>query len=69
MLTIARPSPSTVNVAISALRFLFTTTPQRADVMQPIRAVRKNISQPDVLSGSEVASLIGHARTLKHRAC
>lgn len=68
MLTIARRSPSTVNVAIGALRFLFTTTLQRADVMHSIRRVRKNHSQPDVLSGSEVASLIEHARTLKHRA-
>lgn len=68
LLTIARRNPSTVNVAISALRFLFTTTLQRPEVMQSIRSVRQNHTQPDVLSGSEVASLIEHARTLKHRA-
>ena len=68
LLTKARRNPSTVNVAIAALRFLYDTTLQRPNIMQSIRYVRKHYPQPDVLSGSEVAALIGHARMLKHRA-
>jgi len=68
LLTRAHRNPSTVNVAIAALRFLYGTTLQQPDVMQSIRYVRKHHPEPDVLSGSEVAALIEHARMLKHRA-
>lgn len=63
-----RRSPSTVNVAIAALRFLFSTTLGRPDVMATVRAVRVQHHQPDVPSGSEVAALLDCARTVKHRA-
>lgn len=63
-----RLSPRTVNVATSALRFLFDNTLQRPEVMASVRSVRVQHHQPDVPSGSQVAALIEHARTPKHRA-
>ncbi len=63
-----RLSPRTVNVAASALRFLFDNTLQRPEVMASVRSVRVQHHQPDVPSGSQVAALIEHARTPKHRA-
>jgi hypothetical protein len=60
--------PTTVNVAIGALRFLFNVTLNRPEVMRGIRTVRVDHPQPDVLSGSEVQLLIEHAPSLKHKA-
>jgi integrase/recombinase XerD len=68
LLTVSRFSPSTVNVAIAALRFLFSTTLSRPDVMAPIRCVRCKHHQPDVLAGREVALLLEHAHSSKQRA-
>lgn len=59
--------PSTVNVMIGALRFLFGTTLGRPHVMHGIRAVRKEFAEPKVLSGSEVERLLAHAPSLRHR--
>ncbi len=59
--------PNTVNVAIGALRFLFNVTLSRPEVMVGIRLVRADHPQPDVLSGSEVARLLEHAPSLKHK--
>jgi integrase len=68
LFTVSRRSPSTVNVAIAALRFLFSTTLSRPEVMAPIRGVLRKHHQPDVLGGSEVALLLEHAHSSKHRA-
>jgi len=62
-----RLSPATVNVAIAALRQLFTTL-GRPDVMHGIRSVRKQYHSPDILSGSEVQRLLAAASDIKHRA-
>ena len=59
--------PSTVNVMIGALRFLFGTTLGRPHVMHGIRSVRKDVPEPNVLSGSEVGRLLAHAPSLRHR--
>ena len=61
-------NPNTVNVGISALRFLFGTTLQRPEVMATVRVVRTRSRQPDVPSGSQVAALLAHARNAKDRA-
>ena len=67
-LNVAQRSASTVNVTISALRFLFGTTLERPEVMQSIRAVRKDHPQPEVLSGSEVTALLEHTTSVVYRA-
>jgi integrase/recombinase XerD len=59
--------PGTVNVAIAALRHLFTALGRPA-VMQGIRGVRKQYRAPDVLSGSEVERLLLASTNVKHRA-
>lgn len=59
--------PNTVNVAIVALRFLFNVTLSKPEVMRGIRLVRADHPQPDVLSGSEMARLLEHAPSLKHK--
>ena len=61
-------SPSTVNVATAAVRFLYGTTLQRPEVMASIRGVRSRHRQPDVPSGSQIVAIMAHARTLRHRA-
>jgi integrase/recombinase XerD len=68
MLTVAHRSASTVNVAVAALKFLYRVTLDRPEVVATIRRVRGDQPQPDVLSGSEVARLIEHAPSGKHRA-
>jgi integrase/recombinase XerD len=60
-------SASTVNVAIAALRQLFTTL-GRPGVMQHIRGVRQQHPAPDVLSGTEIERLLTAATDPKHRA-
>lgn len=60
--------PATVNVAIGALHFLFATTLGRPEVMHGIRSVRKDCPTPNILSGGEVARLLEHAPSLKHKA-
>ncbi len=60
--------PATVNVMIGALHFLFVTTLGRPEVMQGIRCVRREHPTPNILSGGEVARLIEHAPSLKHKA-
>lgn len=67
LLTERKLDASTVNVAISALRFLFATL-QRPEVMLPIRGVRKQHRVPDVLSGSEVQRLLEATTDLRYRA-
>ena len=68
LLDVALRSASTVNVVISALRFLYGTTLGRPEVMQPIRAVRKDRPEPDVLGGSEVEALLAHTASVKYHA-
>jgi len=68
LLNVAGRSPSTVNVVIAALRFLYGTTLGCPEVMQSIRAVRKDHPEPDVLSGSEVVALLAHAPSEMHHA-
>jgi site-specific recombinase XerD len=60
-------SASTVNVAIAALRQLFTTL-GRPNVMRHIRGVRQQHPAPDVLSGTEIERLLSAATDAKHRA-
>jgi integrase/recombinase XerD len=68
LLTEKKRKPATVNVMIGALRFLFCTTLGRPAVMHGIHSVRKESPAPNILSGSEVARLIEHAPSLKHKA-
>ena len=67
LLTVKKLDASTVNVAIAALRHLFTSL-GRPDVMVGIRGVRKRHRAPDILSGSEVERLLSASVDIKHRA-
>ncbi len=68
LLKVLRRSPSTVNVHIAALRFLFVVTLMRPEVTASIRNVRGTHKQPDLPAGSQVADILTHARTLRDRA-
>lgn len=61
-------SPSTVCVHIAALRFLYGTTLQRPEVMEPFRMPKTPRKLPMVLSGSEVEEFFGAIRSIKYRA-
>jgi integrase/recombinase XerD len=58
----------TINAAIAALRFFFTVTLERPDLVRPLRVVTEPRRAPVVLSHEEVARLIEAAPGLKYRA-
>jgi integrase len=60
-------SAATVNVAISALRFMFGSL-GHSGVMRSILNVRKKYPAPDILSGTEVARVLEHASSLQYKA-
>ena len=60
--------PSTINAAIAALRFFFTVTLERPDLVRPLRIVNEPRKAPVVLSQEEVARLLQAAPGLKYKA-
>jgi integrase len=61
-------SPWTINSAIAALRFFFTVTLHRPDLVRPLRLVTEPRRTPVVLSPQEVARLLEAAAGLKYKA-
>ena len=61
-------SPWTINSAIAALRFFFTVTLERPDLVRPLRLVTEPRRTPVVLSREEVARLLEAAPGLKYKA-
>ena len=61
-------SPSTINSAITALRFFFTVTLEKPDLVRPLRTVTEPRKAPVVLSQEEVARLLQAAPSLKYKA-
>ena len=61
-------SPWTINSAIAALRFFFTVTLEKPDLVRPLRTVTKPRKAPVVLSQEEVARLLQAAPSLKYKA-
>ena len=60
--------PSTINAAITALRFFFTVTLEKPDLVRPLRLVTEPRRTPVVLSPEEVARLLEAAPGLKYKA-
>jgi site-specific recombinase XerD len=60
-------SPWTINSAIAALRFFFTVTLERPDLVRPLRLVTEPRRTPVVLSPEEVARLLEAAPTSRTR--
>ena len=58
----------TINSAIAALRFFFTETLERPDLVRPLRLVNEPRRAPVVLSAEEVARLLQAAPGLKYKA-
>jgi integrase len=61
-------SPGSINAAIAALRFFFTVTLERPDLVRPLTIVNKPRKAPVVLSEEEVARLLEAAPSLKYKA-
>ena len=61
-------SPWSINAAIAALRFFFTVTLERPDLVRPLRIVTEPRRAPVVLSQEEVARLLEAAPGLKYKA-
>ena len=61
-------SAYSINAAIAGLRFFFTVTLERADLVRPLRIVAEPRRTPVVLSQEEVARLIEAAPGLKYKA-
>ena len=60
--------PSTINAAIAALRFFFTVTLEKPDLVRPLRIVNEPRRAPVVLSQEEVARLLQAAPGHKYKA-
>jgi integrase/recombinase XerD len=58
----------TINSAVSALRFLFTTTLDRPDLARRLTIVHQARRLPEVLSPEEVARLLDAAPNAKYKA-
>jgi site-specific recombinase XerD len=61
-------SPWSINAAIAALRFFFTVTLEKPDLVRPLRIVNEPRKAPVVLSREEVARLLEAAPGLKYKA-
>jgi integrase/recombinase XerD len=61
-------SAGSINAAIAALRFFFTVTLERPDLVRPLRTVNKPRRAPVVLSQEEVGRLLEAAPSLKYKA-
>ena len=61
-------SPGSINAAIAALRFFFTVTLERPDLVRPLRIVTEPRRAPVVLSQEEVARLLEAAPGVKYKA-
>ena len=61
-------SAGSINAAIAALRFFFTVTLERPDLVRPLRIVNEPRKAPVVLSPEEVARLLEAAPGLKYKA-
>jgi integrase/recombinase XerD len=61
-------SPGSINAAIAALRFFFTVTLERPDLVRPLTTVNKPRKAPVVLSQEEVARLLEAAPGVKYKA-
>ena len=61
-------SPGSINAAIAALRFFFTVTLERPDLIRPLRIVNEPRRAPVVLSPQEVARLLEAAPGIKYKA-
>ena len=61
-------SAGSINAAIAALRFFFTVTLERPDLVCPLRIVNEPRKAPVVLSPEEVARLLEAAPGLKYKA-
>ena len=60
-------SPASLNSAISGLKFFFTVTLDREEVMAKMQPVHLPRKLPVILSGEEVRRLIAATRNLKHQ--
>ena len=60
-------SPASLNSAISGLKFFFTVTLDREEVMAKMQPVHLPRKLPVILSREEVGRLIAAARNLKHQ--
>ena len=63
-----RASATSMNAAVSALRFFFTTTLDRNDANAGMTTVREPRRLPEILSPAEVGRLLDAAPGLKYKA-
>jgi len=67
-MTIQRVSSSTINSAISGLKFFFDTTLDRVELVRKLRYIHEPRKIPEILSIEEVTRIIQAAGNLKYQA-
>ena len=65
---VRKAKPSTVKVYIAGLKFLYTQTLNRPELVINLRGPKVPRKVPVVLSGSEVEAIFGAVKSLKYRA-
>jgi integrase/recombinase XerD len=63
-----KAGPATVHMYVAAIKFLYSTTLERPDVVAKIPWPRRPQTLPDILTGEEVERLFRGIRSPKHRA-
>ncbi len=61
-------NPSTIKVNVAALKFLYSNTLGRPEVVRPWLSPRLPKKLPRILSGTEVEALLGAVESIKYRA-
>jgi len=64
---VQRLGPSRLKTYVAALRFLYTKTLRRPEVVETLPWPRIPKSLPEILSGSEVEQVLGAISSLRHR--
>ncbi len=61
-------SPGTIKGHLGAIRFLYSVTLGKPEVVAGIIWPRQTYKLPDILAGSELEAIFGHVASLRHRA-
>jgi len=60
--------PGTIKTYLGGIRFLYTVTLGRPEVVVGFKFPRQNQTLPEILSASEIEALLGRLESLRHRA-
>lgn len=63
-----KASAATHAMYVAAIKFLYTTTLRRPEVVANIPWPKRPLTLPDIMTGEEIVQLLSRVRSIKHRA-